>query len=36
MTFAEMVKYVRSKLLLCQEALAKHVGVSFATVNRWE
>ena len=36
MTFAEKVKYVRGKLLLSQEDLAKQVGVSFATVNRWE
>ena len=31
MTFAEKVKYVRGKLLLSQEDLAKQVGVSFAT-----
>lgn len=36
MTFAEKVKCVRGKLLLSQEDLAKQVGVSFATVNRWE
>lgn len=36
MTFAEKVKYVRGKLLLSQEDLASKIGVSFATVNRWE
>lgn len=36
MTFAEKLKYVREKLFLSQEALAKELGVSFATVNRWE
>lgn len=36
MTFAEKVRYVRAKLLLSQQALAKAIGVSFQTVNRWE
>lgn len=36
MTFAEKVKYARRKLYLSQEALAKGVGVSYATINRWE
>ena len=36
MSFAEKVKYVRAKLLLSQEDLASKIGVSFATVNRWE
>ena len=36
MTFSEKVKYVRMNLFLSQEALAKKLGVSFATVNRWE
>jgi DNA-binding transcriptional regulator YiaG len=36
MTFAEKLKYVREKLFLSQEAFAKELGVSFATVNRWE
>lgn len=36
MTFAEKVKFVRGKLLLSQEALAKEVGVSYPTLNRWE
>lgn len=36
MTFIEQVKFVREKLFLSQEAFAKELGVSFATVNRWE
>ncbi len=36
MTFAEKVKHVRMKLYLSQTQLAKEIGVSFATVNRWE
>lgn len=32
--FAAKVKYLRAKLMLAQEALAKELGVSFATVNR--
>lgn len=36
MTFADKVKYVRMKLYLSQAKLAKEIGVSFATVNRWE
>ena len=36
MTFADKVKYVRMKLYLSQAQLAKEIGVSFATVNRWE
>jgi putative transcriptional regulator len=34
--FPELVKYVRSQLGLSQEDLAHALGVSFATVNRWE
>lgn len=34
--FAAKVKYLRAKLMLTQEVLAKELGVSFATVNRWE
>lgn len=34
--FAAKVKYLRARLMLTQEALAKELGVSFATVNRWE
>lgn len=36
LTFSDKVKYVRYKLKLSQEALAKEIGVSFATVSRWE
>ena len=36
MSFAESVKLVRNKLNLSQEDLARALGVSFATVNRWE
>ena len=36
LTFADNVKYVRMKLYLSQAQLAKEIGVSFATVNRWE
>ena len=36
MTFPEKIKYVRAKLLISQEELASKIGVSFATVNRWE
>lgn len=35
-TFSDKVKYVRMKLRLSQSELAKEVGVSFATVSRWE
>lgn len=34
--FSEQVKAVRSALNLSQEDLAHALGVSFATVNRWE
>lgn len=36
MNFSENIKFIRQKSLLSQEALAKELGVSFATVNRWE
>lgn len=36
MCFAEKVKYVRTTLQLSQEDLARELGVSFATINRWE
>ncbi len=36
MTFAEKVKLTRRTLYISQEGLAKELGVSFATVNRWE
>jgi DNA-binding transcriptional regulator YiaG len=34
--FPETVKDVRRQLALSQEELAHALGVSFATVNRWE
>lgn len=34
--FPELVKDVRRQLALSQEELAHALGVSFATVNRWE
>lgn len=36
MTFSDKVKHVRIKLYLTQAQLAKELGVSFATINRWE
>ena len=36
MTFAENIRLARIKLRLTQEELAHVLGVSFATVNRWE
>ena len=36
MTFGEMVKYARKQQSMTQTELAKALGVSFATVNRWE
>lgn len=36
MTFSEQIKMVRKILKLSQEELAHELGVSFATVNRWE
>lgn len=36
MTFGEMVKHARKQLGMTQIELANALGVSFATVNRWE
>lgn len=36
MKFSDKVKYVRMKLELSQESLAKELGVSYSTVSRWE
>ena len=36
MSFAEDIKILRLSAILTQEEFAKEVGVSFATVNRWE
>jgi len=32
----EMVKEIRRQLSLSQEDLARELGISFSTVNRWE
>lgn len=34
--FSDLVKYVRNQLKMSQEELAHELGVSFATINRWE
>ncbi|MBN2103049.1 helix-turn-helix transcriptional regulator [bacterium] len=34
--FSEFVKEVRLQLEMSQEDLARELGVSFATINRWE
>lgn len=34
--YPTLVKEVRSQLAISQEDLARELGVSFATVNRWE
>ena len=36
MGFCDHIKEIRQKCFLSQEAFAKELGVSFATVNRWE
>lgn len=36
MKFSEKIKQIRQQRFLSQEAFAKELGVSFATVNRWE
>lgn len=36
MSFGEKVRYARKQLGLTQTEFAKVLGVSFATVNRWE
>lgn len=36
MSFSDNIKMIRQKSFLSQEAFAKELGVSFATVNRWE
>lgn len=36
MEFKDKLVYVRAKLNLTQYELANQLGVSFATVNRWE
>ncbi len=36
MTFGKALKCMREELKLTQEALARELNVSFATVNKWE
>ena len=36
MTYAEKKKKLRNKMILSQMEFAKLLGVSFASVNRWE
>jgi len=36
MMFAETVLSIRKRLRLSQQAFAKELGVSYATINRWE
>lgn len=35
-SFSALVKEIRRQLSLSQEDLARRLGVSYATVNRWE
>lgn len=34
--YAALIKHIRNDLLVSQTELAEMLGVSFATVNRWE
>jgi len=36
MEFSEKIKFVRDKMNMSQEDLARALNVSFATINRWE
>ena len=36
MNYSEAIKTLRNKLILSQMEFAKMIGVSFASVNRWE
>ena len=36
MDFKRLVKELRTKLIITQEELANLLGVSFASINRWE
>ena len=36
MSFCDDIRELRQKSFFSQEAFAKELGVSFATVNRWE
>ncbi len=36
MNYSVLIKALRESMILSQEEFAKYLGVSFATVNRWE
>lgn len=36
MEYKDMIKALRDKLIITQDELAKLLGVSFVSVNRWE
>lgn len=36
MNYSRIIKELRQKMVLSQQEFAKRLGVSFATVNRWE
>lgn len=36
MDYSKLIKALRKSMILSQEEFAKYLGVSFATVNRWE
>ena len=36
MTYSETIKKLRNKMLLTQMEFANYLGVSFASINRWE
>ncbi len=36
MEFKDKIIYARAKLKISQDKLAKELGVSFSTINRWE
>ena len=36
MEFSEKIRFVRDKLDMSQEDLARALNLSFATINRWE
>ena len=36
MNYSALIKALRESMILSQEEFAKYLGVSFATVNRWE
>ena len=36
MEMSEILRYIRKKSLLSQNAFAEVLGVSFSTINRWE